>query len=145
MQCTRRLAAAGILAVTMAAAVGAHAADADALPPAHIAGHVTFLSGGIGLDESTAIKRAARSYPLELEFLMKGEPRDVYVADVHVRIRDDQGRTVLDTVANGPFLLARLPAGRYDIVARSEGRSQSRHISLAPGEHLRVPFEWATA
>lgn len=35
-------------------------------------GAVTYLSGGIGQDESTAIQQAAKNYSLELEFVKIG-------------------------------------------------------------------------
>ena len=38
-----------------------------------------------------------------------------YVADLKVRIVDARGDAVVDTVVDGPWLLAQLPPGRYRV------------------------------
>ncbi|MDB6084134.1 MAG: carboxypeptidase regulatory-like protein, partial [Gammaproteobacteria bacterium] len=56
-----------------------------------------------------AIKQVAAQYPLELEFARTAIPQNEYVTDVKVLIKDHQGTLVLDTISDGPFLLAKLP------------------------------------
>ena len=47
-------------------AVAAHA-DEGTLPPEHTQGTVTYVTGGIGKDESDAMKRAASRYSLVID------------------------------------------------------------------------------
>ena len=58
-------------------------------------------------------------------------------------IRDAGGRTLIEHVADGPFLLAGLPAGQYTVSAVYEGKTQTRKISVRGGrlqtEYLRWP------
>jgi hypothetical protein len=51
--------------------LGGALAQAAALPAVHTAGHVQYLSGGIGKDESQAIENASKHWPLTLEFAVK--------------------------------------------------------------------------
>lgn len=131
--------AAAVLA--MAACQGAIAASTS-LPATHRAGAVTYLSGGVGQDESQALRQAMPGYPLVLEFSGRTSAGNEYLADVPVKIVDAHGQTVLQAHADGPFLLARLPAGRYTVAATYRGKTEQRAIDLAAGGHLKAFFLW---
>ena len=105
-------------------------------------GNISYLSGGIGKSEASAMKHAARRYPLELEFVAKAKPKDEYLANVKVKIKDAHDKLVLDTTAGGPFLLAKMPAGKYRISADHNGKMEHRTIEIAPKAHKRVVFVW---
>ncbi len=126
---------AGLLLCGLTAAARA---DDGALPAERTQGSVTFVSGGIGRDESEAMKRAASRYSLSIEMSSSGGPRAEYVAGVKVDIRDQRGNTVLSTTSEGPFLLANLPPGQYSIDATWNGNSQQRKVAVAAGAHPRV-------
>jgi len=117
-------------------------AGAAQLPSPHTEGPVTYVSGGIGMDQAKAIKTAAAQYPLELEFLRQAKPKDEYLADIKVQIKNSSDKTVLDVISDGPFLLARLPAGRYSVSADNNGKWEHRKVSVAENSHKRVVFEW---
>lgn len=123
-------------------ALTAIAAPASQLPAAHNQGEVTYLSGGIGLTEADAIKHVAKRYPLELEFVAKAKPKDEYLADIKVQIKDAHNKMVLSTTSDGPFLLAKMPVGKYTISADHDGKVEHRQIALAAKEHRRVVFAW---
>jgi hypothetical protein len=132
--------AAAVFAVTFAAAMPLYAADD--LPAEHTHGAIVYRSGGIGESEAAAMKAAAGRYPLEVLFAER-EPSGAasYMAGDRLSIRDAGGKEVLNTVSNGPFLLARLPAGRYTLTASHNGKTQTRAVSIGP-QHIRVVFEW---
>jgi hypothetical protein len=138
---------ASIIAMTIAAsglafAVNAAGAPLSALPATQKQGEISYLSGGIGQTEANAIKRVAKRYPLELEFVRKAKPKDEYLADVKVNIKDAHDKVVLDTTADGPFLLAQMPAGKYTISADRDGKVEHRRIEIAAKEHQRLVFAW---
>lgn len=122
--------------------LNAFAAQTSYLPPTHRQGEVSYLSGGIGLSESDAIKHVAKTYPLELEFVLKAKPKAEYVANVKVQIKDARDKTVLKATAGGPFLLAKMPAGKYKVSADRDGKVIHRQIEIAANGHQRVVFEW---
>ncbi len=121
----------------------APALSKSALPPLQTQGGVAYLSGGIGSDESLAIRQAEPKFPLTLEFVQKAKPRPEYLADVAVTITDHHGHTILNTLAEGPFLLARLAPGAYTVVAEQSGLKKTEHLEIAPRKTERVVFEWA--
>ena len=112
------------------------------LPAAQKAGEVTYIMGGVGQTEANAIKHVAKYYPLELEFLQKAKPKDEYVADVQVRIKDAHNKMVLNVTANGPFLLAKMPDGKYTVSAERGHKIEHRQIEISAKDHQRVVFEW---
>lgn len=112
------------------------------LPPAHSQGQVEFLSGGIGADESDAIKKEAVSWPLLLELAQAGSPRAEYISDVPVTISDESGQIVLDTVAEGPFLLVKLPPGKYSLDATYQSIKLYRQLNIQKGQHEKVTLIW---
>ncbi|MGH8713221.1 MAG: carboxypeptidase-like regulatory domain-containing protein [Casimicrobiaceae bacterium] len=136
------------LTVTVAALLGtaatAMAAPMDKLPPEHRQGPVRYVSGGIGKDQSTQMLRDASMFPLALEFVQGGNKQHaLYLADVQVQIKDAAGKRVLDTHADGPFLLARLPDGHYTVSAEHAGQTKVRSVQVAQGKHQRIVFDWA--
>lgn len=120
---------------------GAEVDSTTGLPTVREQGGVSYLSGGIGLDQSGAIRAEARHWPLELMFVRaNGE----YLADVGVRITDRKGNDVLNTRARGPYMLVRLRPGTYTVNASVDGgRSQKRTVTIANGGHARANFSWA--
>src|ERR1700676_1587685 len=129
----------GLVVISVAAA--AHA-DEGTLPPERSQGSVTYVSGGIGKDESDAMKQAASRYSLAIEMASRASPRAEYVADVKIDIRDQRGATVLSTISDGPILLANLPPGRYTVNAARNGASQQRNIVVGAGRPVRAMFSF---
>jgi hypothetical protein len=129
-------------AVGIAFAVTAMSASTGALPREQLQGSVSYLSGGIGLDESNAIKQAASQYSLELEFVRKATPKAEYLSDIKVTIKNHAGKAVLETMSNGPFLLAKLPVGQFTVTAERGGEAKQRMVNIKAQGHERVIFEW---
>ncbi len=124
------------------ALVGA-AFAAEGLPPAQTFGGVSYLSGGIGLDESEAIKSAEKDFALSLLFVQT--KRGEYLSGVKVGITDKAGKTVLEAVADGPMLLATLPAGEYKLSAENEGNTMVKTVRVTGKGVVRAVFVWQPA
>jgi hypothetical protein len=112
------------------------------LPPVKHQGTVQYVSGGIGIDESEAMKAAARDYPLALTFAAQRDGKADYVASVGVAIHDAQGKEVLKATAEGPYMLVKLPAGAYKVSATYEGKAQVREVTVQNTGTARAVFEW---
>ncbi len=128
-----------IVAAALAAALPAPAAHAQAAPAVKMQGDVAYVSGGVGEEEVQAIKGLARQYSLELHFVRAD---GAFLADTGVKIVDAKGKVVLDVTSDGPFLLAKLPPGRYKITATDEGHAQTRNVHISAGGHARALFTW---
>ncbi len=129
---------AAALGLGLALCVAAFAADP--MPEIKIFGGVSYVSGGIGLDEASALKAAEKDFSLCLLFAQT--KRGEYVSDVKVSIADKAGKTVLDVTSDGPMLLAKLAPGTYKVSAEYEGKALSRSLSVAAAGVTRAGFVW---
>lgn len=102
---------------------------------------VTYVSGGAGTEAVDRLRSMERDFNLKLVFaLSNGE----YLADVRVTVVDAANKVVLDTTAEGPWLLARLPAGTYQVNA-AHGRSvEHRSVALGQTSLKTLDFRWPT-
>jgi hypothetical protein len=112
------------------------------LPPAQQQGGVEYVSGGIGLDESTAFKAAMSQFPLALIFASRDGDVAAYVADVRVVIRDDQNNDVLNVESNGPYFLVKLSPGKYQVFATYNNKTQSQKVAIGASGTKQARFEW---
>ncbi|KAB0655731.1 carboxypeptidase regulatory-like domain-containing protein [Burkholderia diffusa] len=135
------------LGVTVATiAVFAHSAlsaEQASLPPPEHSAKVTYLSGGIGSDQSAEIKQEMGKYSLVLEFAGHTSSGNDYLADIPVQITDAHGKTVLATVTTGPFLLISMPDGHYTVTATYHGQVMHRNVDVRASSHSRAVFVWA--
>ncbi|HTO48311.1 MAG TPA: carboxypeptidase regulatory-like domain-containing protein [Burkholderiales bacterium] len=131
-----------IVALTATLWFGASTALA-ALPAMQHQGEVQFVTGGVGEDEAESMRAAQAKFPLALEFVRRATPRDEYLADVEVSVLDRRGRSVLDAQADGPFLLAKLPAGDYTVKATYAGHTLDRKVHVTDHASARAVFVWA--
>jgi len=113
------------------------------LPPQRAFGGVSYITGGIGLDESAAIRAAAKDFTLFLLFAQT--KRGEYLSDVKVCITDKDGKTALEAVSDGPMLLARLPVGAYAVSAEYDGKVLKRAVRVEAKGATRVGFVWKPA
>ncbi|KVN37352.1 carboxypeptidase regulator [Burkholderia stagnalis] len=135
-----RFAIAAALAAGLAAGASGAYAQSDGLPAPRQQGDVSFVSGGVGQDESTAFQRNEAAWPLALRFTGAGGE---FLADVHVRITDEKGAEVLKTDARGPYMLVKLPPGRYKVLASYQGKDQTRSVTITAKGSVKQAFTWA--
>lgn len=112
------------------------------LPEIQRYGNVEYVTGGFGLDESTALKNAIPDYPLALTFAARNGDRSAYVSQVQVVVRDEYDATILNIESEGPFLLARLAPGAYQVHATYKNQTQSRPVTVSDTTSSRMVFEW---
>ena len=86
--------------------------------------------GGIGSDESTAMRAQMKGHPLSLLFATNG---GAYLADIDVAIQGPSAVPPLLFRAHGPVCLIDLPAGSYTVVATSGGASKKESVTLGAG------------
>jgi hypothetical protein len=100
---------------------------------------VNYTSGGIGIDSQERLNARAREFNLKLIFTLN---EGNYIADVNVILTDAKGRKVVEHTADGPFFMARLPAGQYNVAATYEGKTVTRKISVGGGGLRTEYFRW---
>lgn len=108
---------------------------------ARTAGAVTYVSGGIGDASLDELKSTSKNYNLKLVFALYS---GAFMDNVIVAITDAGGRQVLDTTSEGPWLLAKLPAGSYRVVATSSGKAITQQAAIDPKKLKTLNFRWAS-
>lgn len=112
----------------------------SALLTPQMQGDVAFVSGGVGRDERDELQAQRSHYNLNLLFSMKGSGE--YLSDVGVKVSDANGQVCLDTVANGPILLAKLKPGRYTVSVDRESHVINKTIMVDAKQHTPLSFTW---
>lgn len=118
----------------------AWAVESRAQPAVQQQGEISYISGGIGLGERQAMQSSAADFNLKVQNAVPGRP---YVSDTTVAIVDGQGKEVLRTTLDGPWLMAKLPPGRYTIHASDGTRTQTQAVSVAERGLRDVMFRWS--
>jgi hypothetical protein len=104
-------------------------------------GDVTFVSGGVGGDERNAMQAIRADYNLSLLFSVQGTGE--YLSNVKVNITDASGNTLLETVADGPMLLASLKPGRYTVTVDLDGHIAHKKATIVGGnKRTSLSFIW---
>ena len=106
---------------------------------------IAYINGGVSRDEADALRNAAPNFPLQLVFTRRGQPgaNDEFIADASIAFFDDRGNRVASLSGQGPIFLARLPDGRYTVVAEHEGRRQTKQVDVRQGRTNTVNFLWS--
>lgn len=134
-----------VVTPSASAAVAAPGVASASLPPQTTAGGIPYLTGGIGSDESEAIKAQFPKYAMALTFASVQNGHNVFLASVPVKILDAAGATVLDVTTGGPYLLVDVPPGKYEVVATHQGREQRGAVEVGPGRRAERSFVWSTS
>jgi hypothetical protein len=114
-------------------------ANGGGLPQIQHQGDVSYVSGGVGQDESKALERERSHWPLSMQFTGPGSD---FLADVHVRIVDVHNNEVLHADSLGPFMLVKLRPGRYTVHATYKNRDQTKTVNIASKGSTQVAFYW---
>jgi hypothetical protein len=107
-------------------------------------GQMGYLNGGIGKEQADLMRDMSPQFPVRMTFSRHNayQNTDEFVADVHLRIMDEAGRTVVDLPAQGPIFLLRVPQGAYAVEAEHDGDVKTRRFDVVPGRHQELAFSW---
>ena len=111
-------------------------------PKTHKYKDVPYISGGIGIDERSALRAMAETDNLEMSFALQDKE---YLGGAKVLIKDNTDRVVLDATSDGPLLYAKLPQGAYTIMATANGTTQFRKVTIPEKGKAMVYFAWKEA
>ena len=72
-------------------------------------------------------------------------PGRQYLSGVNVKLADASGKTLLDTVSDGPLFYAAVPPGHYRLTVTSSGQAQTGEFSVAGNGVVSRAFFWRRA
>ncbi len=99
---------------------------------------VSYISGGVGIDEEAKIKEIGKHYSLQVLVAQQHK----FLSDVAITIIDDENSLVLEVQMDGPYLFVNLEPGKYTLNAGGFGESFSRKIRIKPGKQQKQVFSW---
>ena len=112
------------------------------VPEAQRSQGVSYITGGVGEEESTAILAEAKQWPLLLELSQLENGRGVWIFGSQIKIANAKGAMIFDAKADGPYMLVNLDAGDYVIQASYQGVEQKRAISIKAGQPQKISIFW---
>ena len=130
----------GLVIVAMTLGSFVSNAISDSGPMVHEAGGVHYMSGGVGEESQQLLSSRASEFNLKLEFALTS---GAYLSDVKLAVTDATGKkTLLQATSDGPWFLAKLPAGSYRVVATYAGKAVERSIAVDATSLRTVGFRW---
>ncbi len=92
---------------------------------------IAFITGGVGTDERSELKKVFSEYTLRLELAnKKGE----YLSRGQVSVVDSAGKEVLQTRVCGPWLLVNLADGQYKVTVTQKDAKKDATITIEHGK-----------
>ena len=138
---TRPLAAAMLCGAVLLGALSS--AHATVNPPIYMSHGVEYMSGGIGSDEAQLMETVSPRWAATFEFAIKDHKGADFAAGVHVTVRDSSGTALLDNVVSGgPFMVARLDPGTYEVEARIGSQALKQSLTVPLGAPAKATFVW---
>lgn len=101
-------------------------------------GNISYVTGGIGEEESDALRATQGSYNLRI---MNADKAGHFSGDTRIVISDLQHNPLLDATS-APLFYANLPKGRYIVEGFIGEQSKKQIITIASGKTAHVRFLW---
>jgi len=120
--------------------LGATVALAQIPPTQHSSG-ISYISGGVGEEETVAILAEAKQWPLLLELSQIENGRGVWIFGANIKVMSGK-KTVFDAQADGPYMLINLESGDYMIQASYQGVVQSRSVNIKANSSQKISIFW---
>src|SRR5690606_10493406 len=107
---------------------GTTAQAMGSLPAVQQVDGISYVTGGFGVDESTALKNAIADYSVGMVF---SEQRGAYAGDVQVELEGTGAAPSASITSKGPYLLMNLPDGSYKATATWNGKPITKSFTVA--------------
>jgi len=103
---------------------------------------ISYISGGVGEEESKSMLVEAKQWPLMLELSQLESGRGIWIFGAAIKILNTKQKLIFDAQAEGPYILINLNAGDYLIEATYEGVVQKRAIHIKSDEPQMISIFW---
>jgi len=112
------------------------------IPQTQYSQGVSYITGGVGEEESSAIVAEAKQWPLLLELSQLENGRGIWIFGSQIKILNASNAVVFDAKADGPYMLINMTAGDYVIQAAYQGVEQKKAISIKTGQTQKISIFW---
>jgi hypothetical protein len=112
------------------------------IPQTQYSQGISYITGGVGEGETTAILAEAKQWPLTLELSQLENGRGVWIFGANIKIVNAKKQAISDAVADGPYMLINLVPGDYVIEASYQGVAQTRALSIKADAVQKMNLFW---
>ncbi len=100
----------------------------------------SYINGGIGVEEYSAIRAQAANFPVRIQFSQGKVGK--WISGVAVTVTDSKGNQVFELPDAGPLLYLKLPNGSYKLSAQFNGATLTKKIAVAGKKGGNVSLNW---
>jgi hypothetical protein len=108
------------------------------LPDVRMRGDISYITGGVGDEETEAMKSERGDYNLHI---MNSDANGHFAGTRNILISDAKGNELLDA-DSGPLFYANLPKGRYIVEASSNSETKRKKVNITGNKPANVHFVW---
>lgn len=101
-------------------------------------GEIPYMSAGVGEDNSSPTPQGP--FPWTLKMVFAEKKSRAYVSDVDVVIRNSEGKEVVNAFSDGPWFLAGLPKGNYELQATYVNSTEKQSVTITDDTMKTVYF-----
>jgi hypothetical protein len=112
------------------------------LPKIQLENNIQIIAGGIGLDESIAIRKESKKWPILFEFSQSNGSKAEWISDVAIVVRDNKNKLIIAMNVEGPLILLKLDPGKYYLEATFEGSKNIRLFEIEDIKHKKISIYW---
>ncbi|QWE22203.1 carboxypeptidase regulatory-like domain-containing protein [Polynucleobacter sp. AP-Jannik-300A-C4] len=112
------------------------------LPDTQYSQGISYISGGVGEEESQAILTESKQWPLLLELSQLENGRGVWIFGAKIKILNTMNQVIFDAQADGPYILINLTAGQYQIEASYQGSIQKKSVLIQGSGLQKLAIFW---
>lgn len=103
---------------------------------------ISYISGGVGEEESQAILAEAKEWPILVELSQLENGRGVWIFGAKIKILNAKNQVIFDAHADGPYMLINLPAGDYLLEGTYQGVVQKKAIAVKSALPQKANLFW---
>ena len=112
------------------------------IPATQHSNGISYISGGVGEEETVAILAEAKQWPVLLELSQIENGRGVWIFGANIKIINSKKQLVFNASADGPYMLINLEPGDYFIEASFQGVEQKRALSVKANTSQKISLFW---
>ena len=112
------------------------------IPDTQYSQGISYISGGVGEEESQAILMESKQWPLLLELSQLANGRGVWIFGAKIKILNTMNQVIFDAQADGPYILINLTAGQYQIEASYQGSIQKKSVLIQGSGLQKLAIFW---